>query len=208
MVRITTNWGIGMSLLLIANGLLAALGPVTARAEDADQEVKRFDPLALELVVVPAAEVQPGKIYSHYSKRLGFRVWALAREDGTFSHALGEGTTQPTIRFDLPYSTEQQMEMVAAAAPRWAKAMEQIGSNIHVRLGADQKWKLVQHVTIPSVYDLETQRRWEWHGDRRVAVGHTAGYRWLVEAGRYQPASHMWYGTAPQPTGGCGCSVY
>ena len=31
-------------------------------------------------------------------------------------------------------------------------------------------------------------RRWEWHGQRRVAVRHTAGYEWVIIDGEYLPA--------------------
>lgn len=155
-----------------------------------NREIKRFDPVGGGLVVVPVVEVIPGKIYNHFSEQLDRRVWAFALADGQFSHALGEGTTQPIRRFDLPISTEEQMEMVAVVAPRWAKAMRQIGSDIYVRLQADGTWKLIRHSTISSVFDVESGRRWEWHGTRRVAVGHTGGYRWQVSDGRYVPAGH------------------
>ena len=195
-MRSATNRGNGVGLLLITLGLLSVLAPRCVHAQEVDRQVKRFDPVTREPALVPADEILQGKIYQHYNKRMGRRVWAFAREGGTFSHALGEGTTQPTSRFDLPFSTEQQMAIVAEVAPRWARALEQIGSKIFVRLQVDDNWKLVQHAAIPCLYDLETQRRWEWHGDRRVAVGHSAGYRWLVEEGRYRPAIRVLYGVS------------
>jgi hypothetical protein len=169
--------------------------------DSTDRAVKRFDPGRRALVIVQ--NPIPGKIYNHYSAELKRRVWAFARSDGNFSHALGEGSTQSTKQFDFPYSTAQQQEMVAEVAPRWARAMQQVGSDLFVRLNREQTWKLVQHLTIPSIYDLETGRRWEWHGNRRVAVGHTTGYRWRVVNGHYLPESYYPYGMASAPMG-CG----
>ena len=172
-----------------------AVGAAEEVAEDSmDRAVKRFDPG--RRLLVPVQKPLPGKIYNHYSDTLNRRVWAFVKSDGSFSHALGEGTVQSTKQFDFPYSTAEQQEMVAEIAPRWAKSMQQIGSEVFVRLNREQTWNLVQHLTIPSIYDLETGRRWEWHGNRQVAIGHTVGYRWQVVNGRYVPESYQPYGMA------------
>gem|GEM_PF-972060 len=188
---------------------LGVLIPPAAAAEGGagesiDRAVKRFDPGRLALVTVQSP--LPGKIYSHYSDHLKRRVWAFARPDGSFSHALGEGSTQNTKRFDFPYSTIEQQEMIAKVAPRWAKSMQQVGSEVYVRLNRENSWKLVQHLTVPSIYDLETRYRWEWHGNRRVVVGHTTGYRWRVENGRYLPESVGSYGLVTAPPGCAPCA--
>jgi hypothetical protein len=196
---------LGIFLPLIAILLQPfAVGATQEAAEDStDRAVKRFDPGRRTLVTV--RKPIPGKIYSHYSDTLNRRVWAFAKSDGSFSHALGEGTTQSTQQFDFPYSTAEQQEMVAEVAPRWAKSMQRTGSEVFVRLNREQTWKLVQHLTIPSIYDLETGHRWEWHGNRRVAIGHTVGYRWQVVHGRYVPESYQPYGMATTSPGCAPC---
>jgi hypothetical protein len=188
---------------LLLTAFLLAPFAAGAAEESIDRAVKRLDPGRSALV--PVQSPIPGKIYNHYSDRMNRRVWAFVQPDGSFSHALGEGSTQNTKMFDFPYSTAQQQEMIAEIAPRWAKSMQQVGSEIFVRLNREQTWNLVQHLTIPSIYDLETGRRWEWHGDRRVAVGHTGGYRWRMEDGRYLPESNYPYGMTIEPMGCSRC---
>ena len=74
--------------------------------------------------------------------------------------------------------------------------MEVRGGVAHVRLGEDESWTLVRNATIPNVFDLETGRRWEWHGQRRVAVVHTAGYEWQFDDGKALPAFYLLGGGA------------
>ena len=61
------------------------------------------------------------------------------------------------------------------------------GSLAFVRLTDDGTWTLVRQPTIANVFDLETGRRWEWHGERRVAVIHTGGYEWSLVGGKFVP---------------------
>jgi len=172
--------------IFLLQGILLANPAIAATAEaPLDRSIKRFDPVLRDLVTVQ--DPISGKIYNHYSDRLHRRVWAIAQPEGNFSHAMGEGTTQNIKNFDFPYSTEQQQDLIAQVAPRWAKSMQHVGSEAYVRLNSESSWRLVQHLTVPSLFDLETARRWEWHGQRRVAVGHMGGYRWRVVEGRYYP---------------------
>jgi hypothetical protein len=192
-----------LGILLLQVSILALPGAVATAEAPLDRSIKRLDPV--QRVLVSVQEPISGKIYNHYSDRLSRRVWAFARSDGSFSHAMGEGTTQNTKNFDFPYSTEQQQAIIAEVAPRWAKSMQHVGSEAYVRLNSEQTWRLVQHLTVPSLFDLETMRRWEWHGQRRVAVGHTGGYRWRVVAGRYLPESGYSYGVVSTPMGCNSC---
>ena len=46
--------------------------------------------------------------------------------------------------------------------------------------------------TVPtdgSVFDLETGRRFDWHGDRAVEVVHSGGNSWARRGDRYAPAA-------------------
>jgi hypothetical protein len=192
-----------MAILLLQVSILALAGAVATAEAPLDRSIKRFDPVQGDLVTVQ--EPIPEKIYNHYSDRLSRRVWAFARSDGNFSHAMGEGSTQNIKHFDFPYSTEQQQAIIAEVAPRWARSMQYVGSEAYVRLDSEQTWKLVQHLTVPSLFDLETMRRWEWHGQRRVAVGHTGGYRWRVVNGRYLPERGYSYGVVSTPMGCHSC---
>jgi hypothetical protein len=192
-----------LGILLLQVSILALPGAAATAEAPLDRSIKRFDPVKRDMVTIQ--EPIPGKIYSHYSDLLSRRVWAFARSDGSFSHAMGEGTTQNTKNFDFPYSTEQQQAIIAEVAPRWAKSMQHVGSEAYVRLNSEQTWRLVQHLTVPSLFDLETARRWEWHGRRRVAIGHTGGYRWRVVAGRYLPESGYSYGVVSTPMGCNSC---
>lgn len=193
-----------LGILLLQTAILAMPWDAGAAEAPVDRSIQRFDPVLSALV--PVQNPIAGKIYSHYSDQLNRRVWAFVRSDGSFSHAFGEGTTQNIKHFDFPYSTEQQQDLIAKVAPRWAKSMQHVGSDAYVRLNHEQSWQLVQHLTVPSLYDMETARRWEWHGKRRVAVGHTGGYRWRVENGRYHPESDPPYGMVSAPMGWAPCA--
>jgi hypothetical protein len=150
--------------------------------------VYRFDPLTDELVAVQAEEIMPGYIYNRYSPVMNRRVWSLALEGGGFEYAMAPGSVQQARLLDLRATEEQLRDELNERAPALAKMMDIRGAVAHVRLSEDDRWELVQQVTIGSVFDLETSRRWEWHGPRRVAVMHTTGYEWMLVDGRFLPA--------------------
>jgi hypothetical protein len=68
--------------------------------------------------------------------------------------------------------------------------MDTRGGRAYVTLDDAGAWQLLQRPTIAAVYDLETLRRWEWHGGRRVAVLHSYGDDWLLIDGKFAPASY------------------
>jgi hypothetical protein len=150
--------------------------------------VYRFDPLRDELVAVPAEEIAPGYVYNRYSPTMGRRVWSLALEGGGFEFAMAPGSVQQAALLDLRATAEELREELLEQAPELAKIMDIRGAVAHMRLTEDDRWELVQQTTISSVFDLETSRRWEWHGPRRVAVMHTTGYEWMLVDGKFLPA--------------------
>ncbi len=150
--------------------------------------VYRFDPLTDQLVAIPAEEIKPGYIYNRYHPVMGRRVWSLAGEGGGFEFAMAPGSVQRAALLDLRATREELRDELNERAPQLAKMMDIRGAVAYVRLTEDGRWELVQQMTIGSVFDLETGRRWEWHGPRRVAVMHTTGYEWMVVDGRFLPA--------------------
>jgi hypothetical protein len=162
--------------------------PPASPETDDPAAVYRYDPFLNQLVPVPPAEVKPGFLYSRHSPRLNRRVWSLAREGGGFEYAMAPGSVQPARALDLRATPEQQRAVLEARAPDLARIMDIRGTIAHMRLTEDGAWQLVRQQTIASVLDMETGRRWEWHGPRRVAVVHTAGYEWTLVGGRLAPA--------------------
>lgn len=184
------QFGVLLALLALV-GMRAACAAQPAEVVDEDPSaVFRFDPISNELVAVPAAEVRPGFIYYHFNPRLNRRVWSLATANGGFEYAMAPDSVQPARLLDLHATPEQLRSELVENAPEVAKIMDIRGGIAYVRLTADQRWVLVRQPTIANVYDLETLRRWEWHGERRVAVMHTAGYDWLLVDGKFVPASY------------------
>lgn len=150
--------------------------------------VYRYDPLTDTLVAVTAEEIKPGYVYNRYNANMGRRVWSLAREGGGFEYAMAPGSVQQAALLDLRATEEELRDELNERAPELAKMMDIRGAVAHVRLTDDGRWELVRQMTIGSVFDLETGRRWEWHGPRRVAVMHTTGYEWMLVDGRFLPA--------------------
>jgi hypothetical protein len=154
-----------------------------------------------QVVQVPAEEVKPGLAYSYYNQRLSRRVWGFARGDGSFQYAFGEGTMLPIDSFDLRLSPEATQGLLEEASPGLPQRLAITGASPAVKLTADGAWRLLPTRVSARVFDLETGHRWEWHGDRRVAVLHTLGDQWQVVNGRYRPLGGGWYPGVP---GECG----
>jgi len=160
----------------------AADGPLDAQVRRPDPRSGSFSPVAPDQII-------PGKIYNHFSAVHRRYVWAYAEEGGSFSYALGPGSTEKPDRFDLTTSTSETRELVEAEAGPWAETSRREGSSILVRLGVDEKWSVLPVRSIRSHHDVDSGRRWEWHGKRRVAVLHTSGGSWEYQGGRYVPAN-------------------
>ena len=181
---------------------LLALASVSTAAEPTDT-VRKFDPRTRELIKIDPKEVVPGKIYNHYDQRQGRYVWAFATEGGEFSYPLGPGSTESPHNFDLVTSSVQTEQLLEAEIGDWANALRNVGGDILVSLKNDGKWEVLPIRSTRSHYDLNTGRRWEWHGKRRVVVGHTNGYSWRFDGEKYDPVN-PWLSNA-EP---CGCCVH
>jgi hypothetical protein len=151
--------------------------------------IYRYDPLIEKLIAVPAEEITPGFVYYRYHPHLGRRVWSQAVEGGGFEYAMAPGSVQLARALDLRATQQQLREALTSRAPELARVMDIRGALAFVRLLPDGAWDLVRQPTIASVYDLETSRRWEWHGERRVAVVHTGGYEWTLVDGKFHPVT-------------------
>jgi hypothetical protein len=180
---------------------LAKLAPLEAD----EAAFYRYDPFLQEMIPVPRLEIKPGYLYTRRSEQLGRRVWSIARADGGFDYAMAPGSVQPAWRLDLRASAERQRAELEARAPEMAQIMDIRGERAHVKLDDAGVWQLATLPTIPSVYDLQTLRRWEWHGQRRVAVVHTDGYEWSVVRGKYSPAFVLAPAWVVGPTWSYGC---
>ena len=162
---------------------------LAAQNEEPDALVRRLDPVDQTMVPIDLADVIPGKIYNRYSQRHQRYVWSIALEDGKFSYAFGPGTTEQPTNFDLASSPELTQELVEEAAGDWAAKSAREGRQIYVRLGEDGQWNVLQLASMRSHFDLDSGRRWEWHGKRRVPVGHLGGYTWRFDGQWYVPAN-------------------
>jgi hypothetical protein len=153
--------------------------------------VQRYDPFNNKLIPVPPAEIKPGFLYRHYSPVQGQNVWSLANENGGFSYAMGQGSIQPAARLDIRATTQQTEKVLRDVAPRWAGALKSFGAPPLIILDKSNQWTLLQRSSVPQVMDLDTGRRWEWQGNRRVAVIHTGGYRWRIVKDKYVPQAFV-----------------
>ena len=151
--------------------------------------VQRYDPFNNKLIPVPPAEIKPGFLYRHYSPVQGRDVWSLANAQGGFSYAMGQGSIQPASRLDIRATAQKTDQVLRELAPRWAGALKSFGAPPLIILDKNDQWTLLQRSSVPQVMDLDTGRRWEWQGNRQVAVVHTGGYRWEVVNGRYVPTA-------------------
>jgi hypothetical protein len=187
MVRVGFLFALGLAWLAARPS--AAQTPAEPFPDDL-ATVYRFDPFQDKLIAVPAAEIKPGNAYYRYHPGLGRRMWSLATVDGGFEYAMAVGSVVPARALDLRATPAEMQRELAEQAPELKKMMDIRGTIAFVRLIDERTWKLVPQPTIPSIYDLATLRRWEWHGERRVAVMHTGGFDWLLVNGKFVPASY------------------
>jgi hypothetical protein len=143
----------------------------------------------VEWVLVPRAEVKPGLVYNYYNQTLNKRAWGIAREDGGFDYAFGEGTTIPTSMFDLRLTPEMEAEVLNRRSPGLLSQLVSVGRTAAVRLDGEGVWKLLPFPSSARVFDLLTGERWEWHGKIRHAVVHTGGNLWHIVNGKYLPVT-------------------
>ena len=189
-------------LLVLLFGACAACRAQLAAAQEAavdragvDREtvdrdaVQRFDPIVDQMVDVPPAEVKPGFLYNHFHEGLGRRVWSVAAPGGGFLYAMAPGSVQPARALDLRATEQQLRAELLERAPELAQVLDIRGGTAFMRLTPNETWEVVRQSTIANVFDLETGRRWEWHGVRRVAVVHMRGYEWMLVDGRAVPSA-------------------
>jgi hypothetical protein len=186
--------GFALAAMLIASsagsaGAQESVAPGAVAADD-HAAIFRYDPFERKLLAVPAGEVKAGYLYSRYSAPLKRRVWSMGRADGGFEYAMATGSVQPAWRLDLRATREQQLQTLIDRAPELANIMDIRGSRAYVQLDEKGEWQLMVRPPIANLYDEETLRRWEWHGERRVAVMHTYGYEWLLVDGKFVPATY------------------
>jgi len=160
-----------------------------ALANEIESRVRRPDPSSSSLLPVDSDHIKPGNIYNHFSQRQGRYVWAYAMKGGGFSYALGMDSTELPGNFDLVTSRRQTQELVEAEAGPWAKRSQRDGKQIMVRLGVDEKWKVVRGRSIRSHFDIDSGHRWEWHGNRKVAILNTQGQLWGHDGKKYVSSS-------------------
>jgi hypothetical protein len=171
----------------VAFALVGRMAGPTQRDVLADdgRGVHRLDPFGETLVPVPVDELRVGYIYNHFSDRLQRRVWSFYQGDGRFWFGLGEGTRQPARRLDIPVP-EPSAEN-AADLPGMAQEYVKQQGDIYIRLRDDNRWEFAGRAGVPSIYNLETGRRWEKHADVYMPVSHGGGYHWTVKSGKYVP---------------------
>lgn len=178
---------LALFLSLACQSLLVAQTPPA----DDHEGVYRLHPNLenVELVLVPAAEIKPGLVYSYYHPELQQRAWGFAKAEGGFDYAFGEGTTMPTNLFDLRLSPEMQTRLLDDRAPGLLRTLDSVGRSAAVRLNSKGIWELLAFPSSARVFDLATGARWEWHGRRRLAVLHTGGNFWHIVDGEYYPVN-------------------
>ena len=178
-------------VLFLTPALLSipALANQPVPASDDPDGIYRLHPdlEAVQWVIVPPAEVKPGLVYNYYSETLKTRTWGVAREDGGFDYAFGEGTTIPTGMFDLRLTPEMEAQLLNRRAPGLLGTLTTVGRRAAVRLDGEGVWKLLPFPSSARIFDLLTSERWEWHGHKRHAVVHTYGNMWHIADGRYLP---------------------
>ncbi|MEQ8210794.1 MAG: hypothetical protein RH917_13285 [Lacipirellulaceae bacterium] len=197
MTRVALSRGAWLSLwAIVAVSLSAKIG--LSADEQTTGSVRKYDPKNETFVPVKSQDIKPGKIYSHYSPSRGRYVWAYAKQGGGFSYPLGPGSTELPDNFDLIATKSEIKALLGQAAGSWLSASRQEGVDIYVRLDTDDRWRVFRGRSLRSHYDLDTKRRWEWHGTRQVAVRHIHGYLWDYEGQQYQAvnasySSPSWY---------------
>jgi len=168
-----------------ADGKAAAAGP--ERLDPA--VVYRFDPIQTRLVAVRPAEIKRDHVYYRYSAARNRHVWSKAAGQGRFLYRMGPGSVQPAQLFDIRATDEEKRKALESRAPMVAKLYASQGAQPALRLDDSDRWTVAIVPSDGSVFDLETGRRFEWHGDRVVEVVHSGGNNWARRGDRYTPAA-------------------
>jgi len=203
MIRWTTSRSIrrtGFGRIAVVALAVAVIVGFARAARGADpagdaHALLRFDPLlytpdAPDRALVPVTEqdMKTGCIYSHFSELLKRRVWAIRQANGQFSHALGEGTTQPGPVLDIRGTTEEKLEKLEQTNSELLKKIERQGGYVYFRLDKDHQWQLAPAADHATIYDAETLHRWDWAYGKYIPISSAPfAYRWLVVNGRYVP---------------------
>lgn len=167
----------------------AKSAPAAATAPGSDQNlIYKFDPLSKKYTAVARKDLKPEHVYQRYSPALGKWVWSKVAADGTLRYAFGPGSSQPAALFDMPASSEERTKAFEKQAPELAKRLSINGAKPSLRLGDDGQWSLMPDSTRGRVYDLESGKRYEWHGNNVVPVTHGTGNNlWTRAGGQYLP---------------------
>ena len=161
----------------------------------------RFDPLhhapnspyRATLVPVSEQDAKVDCVYSHFSERLDRRVWAIRHANGQFSHALGEGTTQPGPAFDIRGTTEEKENKLEQTDSELLKKLKRQGGFVYFTLDRNNRWQLNPSADHATIYDAETRYRWEWAYGRYVPISSAPfAYRWQVVNGGYVAMKEPW----------------
>jgi hypothetical protein len=201
------SWTTSQSIRRVASACFAmsavglAIAAGAARGADPGQDDRgllRFDPIRYTpemadratLVPISEQEAKAGCIYSHFSEPLNRRVWAIRQADGHFSHALGEGTSQPGPAFDIRGTLEERRDKLEQADSDLLKKLGRQGGFVYFKLNHDDRWQLDSIADHATIYDAQTRYRWEWAYGRYVPISSAPfAYRWQVVDGRYLPVA-------------------
>ena len=189
------RWGhVAMAVMLSLPALYAdrpsAAAPLATLKNDLDANTfYRLDLFTEAVRPVSRSEIKTGMIYYRYSDKSRQHVWSRAKEQGGFEFALGPGSVQPAWRFDIPEGRETQLQVLEQRSPNLYRRLITEGARPMIKLGDNGRWELDIASNEGRVFDMETGRRWEWHGGHRVAVIHTGGQIWAYHKGDYVPAS-------------------
>lgn len=140
--------------------------------------VYRFDLIAETFSPIERAECKPLHVYYRFSPILGRWVWSKVAADGRLEFAMGPGSVQQAFLFDLTATMDERMQVLRERAPELARQYGIQGARASMILGDDGKWKLHGVQSLGYVLDVETGRRWEWHGDHRAEVVGGHGSSW------------------------------
>ena len=90
-------------------------------------------------------------------------------------------------QFDLRMTDEEAKQALKNIDPKLAfEVSTEVGIKVFLRLEADNTWKLVRTKSVSSIYDLETDLRWEKQWNRYLPVIHLCGDNWQYRDGSYQ----------------------
>jgi hypothetical protein len=170
--------------------LATMLGALASGADSpADgREIERYDPISGELVPVPEGETRVGSVYKHFSGRLNRRVWGIRQANGQFSHALGEGTTQSAPSLDIRHTLAEKTRKLEQVNRDLLMQLEREGGTVFFKLTRDDKWQLASGANHPTIYDIETNRRWELVNGLYLPVSSAPfAYQWRAVDGDYVP---------------------